>query len=279
MLARHPSLISLMALLLLPAAALAGPIDTWCEHLSKRLNSVSVDSCRTRNFVAARDVTPKGNLLVFRDITTANSGERAPSVRRILVVGGIHGDELTSISTVFRWLDWIREPDAAIHHWRMIPLANPDGLMARPPTRVNAHGVDLNRNFQTPDWTKDAQTYWAQRTQRDPRRYPGEKAGSETETLWLQAQVEEFKPDLIISVHAPYNLLDYDGPVPKPLRFGRLTLIQLGVYPGSMGNFFGVFKQIPLVTIELPNATTMPSQKDQQEMWQDMLKWIRNNKR
>lgn len=278
MLARPPSLIALVALLLWPAAALANPIDTWCEQLGKRLHSVSADACRTQNFVAARDLTPKGNPLVFRDITAASSGERASPARRILVVGGIHGDELTSISTVFRWLNWIRQPDAAIHHWRVIPLANPDGLMSRPPTRVNANGVDLNRNFQTPDWTQDAQTYWVKRTQRDPRRYPGKQAGSETETLWLQAQVEEFRPDLIISVHAPYNLLDYDGPVPKPLRFGRLTLNQLGVYPGSMGNFFGLFKQIPLVTIELPNATTMPSQKDQQEMWRDMLKWIRNNK-
>ncbi len=94
----------------------------------------------------------------------------------------------------------------------------------------------------------------------------------------MLAQIEEFRPDLIISVHAPYNLLDYDGPVPKPLRFGSLTLNQLGAYRGSMGNFFGLFKQIPLVTIELPNATAMPSQKDQQEMLRDMLKWIRNNK-
>lgn len=278
MLAHPPSLIALVALLLWPAAVLAGPIDTWCEQLGKRLRSVSADVCRTRNFVAARELTPRGNPLVFRDITTASSHEQASPARRILVVGGLHGDELTSISTVFRWLNWIGQPDAAIHHWRVIPLANPDGLMARPPTRVNANNVDLNRNFQTPDWTQDAQTYWVKHTQRDPRRYPGKQAGSETETLWLQAQVEEFRPDLIISVHAPYNLLDYDGPVPKPLRFGRLTLNQLGVYPGSMGNFFGLFKQIPLVTIELPNATTMPSQKDQQEMWRDMLKWIRNNK-
>ena len=279
MLVLYRSIISLVALLLMPSAALAGPIDTWCEQLGKRLNSVSVDSCRARNFVAARDVTPKGNLLVFRDIAPASRDKRVQQARRILVVGGIHGDELTSISTVFRWLDWIREPDAAVYHWRMIPLANPDGLMAKPPTRVNANGVDLNRNFETPDWAKEAQTYWTKRAKRDPRRYPGEKAGSEIETRWLQAQVEEFQPDLIISVHAPYNLLDYDGPVPKPLRFGRLTLVQLGVYPGSMGNYFGVFKQISLVTIELPNATTMPSQKDQMEMWQDMLKWIKSEKR
>lgn len=278
MLAHRPSLIAFVALMLWPAAALAGPIDNWCEQLGKRLRSVSASACRIQNFVAARDITPKGNLLVFLDVATASRRERASSARRILVVGGIHGDELTSTSTVFRWLNWIQHPDAAIHHWRVIPLANPDGLMARPPTRVNSSGVDLNRNFQTPDWTRDAHAYWVKRTRRDPRRYPGKLAGSETETLWLQTQVEEFRPDLIISVHAPYNLLDYDGPVPMPLRFGRLTLNQLGVYPGSMGNFFGLIKQIPLVTIELPNATTMPSQKDQQEMWRDMLEWIKNNK-
>lgn len=278
MLTHRPSSIALVALLLWSVASLAGPIDTWCEQLGKRLRSVSVAACRTQSFVTARDLTPNGNPLVFRDITPVNLRELTPPARRILVVGGIHGDELTSISTVFRWLDWIQQPDAAIHHWRVIPLANPDGLMAWPSTRVNANGVDINRNFQTPDWTQDAQTYWVKRTRRDPRRYPGLQAGSETETLWLQAQVEEFQPDLIISVHAPYNLLDYDGPVPKPLRFGRLTLTQLGVYPGSMGNYFGLFKQIPLVTIELPNATTMPSQKDQHEMWRDMLEWIKNGK-
>lgn len=278
MFTRPPSLIALVAFLLWPATTFASSIDMWCEQLGKRLRSVSKDACRTQHFVVARDLTPKGNPLVFLDIAAANRPERTLPTRRILVVGGIHGDELTSISTVFRWLNWIRQPNAAIHHWRLIPLANPDGLMARRPTRVNANGVDLNRNFQTPDWARDAQAYWINRTQRDPRRNPGKQAGSEIETLWLQAQVEEFRPDLIISVHAPYNLLDYDGPVPKPLRFGRLTLNQLGVYPGSMGNFFGLFKQIPLVTIELPNATTMPSQKDQKEMWRDMLKWIRNNR-
>ncbi|MBK6741539.1 MAG: succinylglutamate desuccinylase/aspartoacylase family protein [Hydrogenophilales bacterium] len=199
------------------------------------------------------------------------------AAKRILVIGGIHGDELTSISIVFRWLGWAQEPDAAIYHWRFIPLANPDGFKARPSTRVNANGVDINRNFQTPDWAKEAQTYWVKRTGRDPRRYPGKAAGSEIETRWLQAQVDDFQPDLVISVHAPYNLLDYDGPVPKPLRFGRLTLNQLGVYPGSMGNYCGLFKQIPVVTIELPNATSMPDPREQQAMWRDMLVWIKDN--
>ncbi|MDD3528567.1 MAG: M14 family murein peptide amidase A [Gallionellaceae bacterium] len=253
------------------------PVAEWCDYLGKRLRSVSAKACHAQDFAAASQRTVQGNALVLRDIGPAAGQPAAGEPRRILVVGGIHGDELTSISVVFRWLDWIGQPEAAPYHWRVIPLANPDGLKARPSTRANANGVDLNRNFQTPDWEKDAQRYWVKRTRRDPRRYPGASAGSEVETRWLQDQIEEFRPDLIISVHAPYNLLDYDGPVPQPMRFGRLSLNRLGVYPGSMGNYAGVYKQIPVITIELPNATAMPSQRDQQAMWQDMHKWMRNN--
>ncbi|WP_165873499.1 M14 family zinc carboxypeptidase [Parasulfuritortus cantonensis] len=250
-------------------------VDAWCDYLGNRLRSVSADACHAQNFVAAEVRTPQGNPLVTRDIPAA--GQAGTEAKRILVIGGIHGDELTSISVVFRWLDWLGQADAATYQWRVIPVANPDGLMAKPSTRVNANGVDLNRNFQTPDWDRDAQDYWVKRTRRDPRRYPGKSAGSEAETRWLQDQIADYRPDLIISVHAPYNLLDYDGPVPEPMRFGRLSLNRLGVYPGSMGNYAGVFKQIPVITIELPNATSMPSQRDQQAMWEDMLKWVRHN--
>lgn len=252
-------------------------IDAWCDYLGGRLRSVTAADCRTQGFVASSQATPQGNALVYRDIEAAKTGPEAQAARRILVIGGIHGDELTSISIVFRWLELIQQPEEANYRWRVIPLANPDGLKAQPSTRVNGRKVDLNRNFQTPDWDKDAETYWVKRTGRDPRRFPGKAAGSEVETLWLQAQIDEYKPDLIISVHAPYNLLDYDGPVPKPMRFGRLILNQLGVYPGSLGNYAGLHKQIPVITIELPNATSMPSQREQLDMWSDMQTWIKDN--
>lgn len=259
------------------ATAASETVDAWCDYLGNRLRSVSAETCRSQPFVAAREITSQGNPLIYRDVDAATGNPQPGDEKRILVIGGIHGDELTSISVVFRWLDWMSQPEAGVYRWRVIPLANPDGLKARPSTRVNANGVDLNRNFQTPDWDKDAQGYWVRRTGRDPRRNPGKVAGSEVETRWLQAQVDEFKPDLVISVHAPYNLLDYDGPVPKPMRFGRLWLNQLGVYPGSMGNYCGIHKKIPVITIELPNATAMPSPNEQREMWQDMLKWIKDS--
>ncbi|BBE50974.1 hypothetical protein OYT1_ch1418 [Ferriphaselus amnicola] len=251
-------------------------VASWCAQLGARLHSVSTEACRVQNFIVAPDRTVNGHALVSRDIA-ARGGQSSASAKRILVIGGIHGDELTSVSTVFRWLSWIDQSDALNYQWRVIPVANPDGLFARPSTRVNANGVDINRNFETPDWEKDAKTYWVGRTHSDPRRDPGKNAGSEIETRWLEGHVEEFQPDLVVSVHAPYNLLDYDGSVPEPTRFGRLHLNRLGVYPGSMGNYSGVFKQIPIITIELPNATTMPSLSDQRAMWDDMLKWIKRN--
>jgi murein peptide amidase A len=266
-------------LVLHTSAALAEPgaIDAWCDVLGTRLRSVSAETCRTQNYVAAKDLTAKGNSLVYRDIPAAQTRNPDVKAKRVLVIGGIHGDELTSISIVFRWLELSQQPDAADYDWRMIPVANPDGFKARPSTRVNGNGVDINRNFPTPDWKKDAETYWIKRTKRDPRRNPGKVAGSEIETRWLIAEIEDYKPDLIISVHAPYNLLDYDGPVPKPLRFGRLSLNRIGVYPGSLGNYGGLYKQIPVITIELPNAVAMPSQRDQLALWQDMLAWIKGN--
>ena len=270
-------LLAVLALQSPAAHADQGAIDAWCAYLVDRLHSVSADSCHPQDFVAAEELTAQGNALVSRDLGVAKDSAGSENAKRILLIGGIHGDELTSISIVFRWMNWIRRPDAARYQWRVIPLANPDGLKARPSTRINANGVDINRNFHTPDWDKDAQNYWIKRTKQDPRRNPGKAAGSEIETRWLEAQIDEFRPDMIISVHAPYNLLDYDGPVSQPMRFGRLSLNHLGVYPGSLGNYGGLFKQIPVVTIELPNGTTMPSQREQLVMWQDMLKWMKNN--
>ena len=261
-----------------PVIAETDGVIHWCDQLRARLHSVSGERCKREPFVVAAERTAGGRSLVMLDIDAA-AAKVNPAVaggkKRVLVIGGIHGDELTSVSTVFRWIDSMRAPEAGRYQWRVIPLANPDGLFARPSTRTNSRGIDVNRNFETADWVKDAQAYWTRRTGKDPRRNPGEKAGSEVETQWLQAQIEQFRPDLIISVHAPYNLLDYDGPVPLPMRFGRLELNRLGVYPGSMGNYGGLQLKIPVVTIELPHATVMPSPRDQQLLWADMLKWIR----
>ena len=151
---------------------------------------------------------------------------------------------------------------------------NPDGLLAQKPTRVNANGVDLNRNFPTPNWNKEAPQYWREKTKSDPRRFPGKAALSEPESRWIFNQIEQFQPDVIISVHAPFGVLDFDGAGTPPSKFGRLLFNRVGVYPGSLGNYGGLHKDIPVVTIELPNSQQMPSDAEVARIWQDMLNWV-----
>ncbi|MDR1647264.1 MAG: succinylglutamate desuccinylase/aspartoacylase family protein [Zoogloeaceae bacterium] len=246
----------------------------WCEALGKRLKSVDARLCQSLPFRAGTLRSVQGRPLMALEVAPA-AGKNAARPVRILLAGGLHGDELTSISIVFCWLAFLETPAARAHHWYIAPLVNPDGLFARPSRRTNSNGVDLNRNFPTPDWADKAQDYWQRRTQKDPRRFPGKTAMSEPETRWLTEAIEAFKPDVIVSVHAPYGILDYDGASPPPpRRLGLLNLKPLGVYPGSLGNYGGVFKDIPVITIELANAGTMPRKEEQHQMWNDMLDWI-----
>ena len=158
--------------------------------------------------------------------------------------------------------------------WRFLPAVNPDGLLDGQAVRQNACGVDLNRNFPSQDWDTAAIEYWRNNTGENPRRYPGQEAASEPEVRWLIEQIEKFEPEVIVSVHAPYHLLDCDGPSQAPDKIGDLYLHQLGVYPGSLGNYAGLDLGIPVVTLELPSAGIMPSLDQIETMWVDILDWL-----
>ena len=222
---------------------------------------------------AARSV--KGRTIWVRDIQPDNAADNAAV--RVLVIGAIHGDELSSASLALHWIRLagqapVDAPQAV--HWRFIPALNPDGLFSQPPRRVNARGVDLNRNFPTPNWAHDAKVYWEKRTRKDPRRYPGSTPLSEPESRFVYDEMQRFKPQLIVSIHAPYGVLDFDGPSVPPARLGRLYLDQVGIFPGSLGNYGGVHKGVPVVTIELPNSTRTPLDSEIRRMWLDLQGWM-----
>jgi murein peptide amidase A len=259
-----------------PVSSPQAPGDTaqreladWCAALSGRLQALPLRQCLQTGLQAGLGRSVRGVPLWSRDIVPTAGSARL----RVLVLGGIHGDELASVNLVFDWLERVVAAPTDAIHWRMVPLVNPDGLLQKRPTRFNARGVDLNRNFPTQDWSTDAQAYWVNRTGKDPRRYPGPLAMSEPETRWVQQQVEQFQPDLIVSVHAPYGVLDFDGPPPPPDKLGSLYLDQVGIYPGSLGNYAGVTRRVPVVTLELKNARTV-AVADVAAMWSDLLSWI-----
>src|SRR3546814_583662 len=149
------------------AMPLAGVSDA-CHALGERLGSVDVQTCLQSGLQITDASSVNGQPLLYRDYLPRS--RRAPP-RRVLLLGGIHGDEFSAVSVVFQWMNRLQNERFQPFYWRVTPCANPDGLLRQPATRMTARGVDLNRNFPTPDWKADAMAYWEQRTRRDPRRY------------------------------------------------------------------------------------------------------------
>lgn len=244
----------------------------FCADFSRRLPNVTLARCTQAALRDSGARTVLGRPILWRDV-----GAASPQSFKVLVVGGIHGDELSSVSLALHWLGLAEQPpaDSPVQVlWRFVPALNADGLFMPQPRRTNANGVDLNRNFPTPRWAQEAPLYWDKRTRRDPRRWPGPKPLSEPESRFLEAQIQQFAPRLIVSIHAPYRVLDFDGPFTPPTRLGRLYLDQVGIFPGSLGNYGGVHKGIPVVTIELPNAQRTPLDSEMRQMWLDLGRWM-----
>ena len=261
----------------LATASQATPLasaDAACRNLGARLENLTGDECRAAKLNVANTASVQGQPILLRDFP-ATSRRRTP--KRVLLIGGIHGDELSSVAIVFEWMRRLSAEKFQPFYWRVVPCMNPDGVLANPSTRINAHGVDLNRNFATPEWTAKATNYWQTKTKRDPRRFPGPRAASEPETQWLQAQIRSFRPDAIVSVHAPYGVLDFDGPRTPPRKLGFLNLNELGTYPGSLGNYAGEYLGIPVITLELPNSESTPTPSQSARIWSDLLTWLERN--
>ena len=132
-----------------------------------------------------------------------------------------------------------------------IPCLNPDGMGAN--TRVNANGVDLNRNFPTKNFGQDGSAAG----DNPSAYYGGNEPASEIETRFIMDVIEKYKPKLILSLHAPYKIVNYDGPAqdiaqkisdiiayPVEASIGYPT-------PGSFGTYCGVERNIPTITLEL----------------------------
>ena len=252
----------------------APSMEDYCKEWSKKLRTVKYQGCLDLDLEATPYRSVQGRLLTQRHFKPAAKFKHIPE-GRILFISGIHGDEYSAISMTYLWMqNMIKNQDQTRQHWLFFPLANPDGLFRSPATRINANNIDLNRNFPSPDWDELALDYWKKFYKKNKRRYPGQSANSEPETQWLVKTIQEFKPDAIISIHAPYGLLDYDGPDHAvPNKIGGLKHRELGTYPGSLGRYAGEYLNIPVLTLELRSAGSMPNQKEIFTMWQDVEEW------
>ena len=251
-------------------------LQDFCKEWSKKLRTVDYQPCLDLDLKVSEQKSVLSRPLVYREFLPANGHQDKLPKGKILFISGIHGDEYTAVSIGYQWMQLLKHhADYSQHHWLFLPLANPDGLLHyKPATRTNANGVDLNRNFPSSDWQQDALQFWRTHYNNNPRRFPGSEAASEPETQWMLYMIERFQPDAIISIHAPYGLLDYDGPeYALPDNIGALKFKSLGTFPGSLGRYAWEDLKIPVMTIELGSAGRMPSNKEMLKMWQDIENW------
>ena len=159
---------------------------------------------------------------------------------KVLVLGVTHGDEPQGHFLINEYLK--QHPDTKLG---FIPALNPDGMANK--NRVNANGVDINRNFPTKNW---------ELTERNEF-FGGEFASSEIETQFLIDIIENHSPKLILSLHAPFKTVNFDGNAYKYAE--KISEIMnypvqedIGYpTPGSFGTYAGIEKNIPTITLEL----------------------------
>ena len=73
--------------------------------------------------------------------------------------------------------------------------------------------------------------------------------------------IEKYVPDLIITLHEPYSIVNYDGPAEdEAQKISEITGYELQESigyptPGSFGTYCGIEKEIPTITLELPEKS------------------------
>ena len=216
-----------------------------------RLGS-ELDGWRVEAYGRSRDGVP---LRVFLPVGDGPVGG--------LLTAAQHGEEAATALLVRRLLE--RTP-ASETRWAVIPVLNPDGLLAG--TRQNAAGVDLNRNFPASTWEPDPTfTYppgidpeirvLANRTNRSS---PGAHPGSEPETRALTALIERLEPPLVVDLHSPLELIFARGDVPSEVTDGLAGSANLPAQDEFEGHCPGAFddwlseRDTPVLVYEIEHA-------------------------
>lgn len=158
----------------------------------------------------------------------------------VLVLGCMHGDEPQGEYLINEYIK--SNTDTKL---MFVPCVNPDGVKAK--TRVNSNGVDINRNFPTKNWELNEKNEF----------FGGNTPASEIETKFLVEIIEKYEPKFILTLHAPYKVVNYDGDaleiaekISEIINYPVESSIGYPT-PGSFGTWAGIEKNIPTITLEL----------------------------
>ncbi len=163
-----------------------------------------------------------------------------------LIIGVFHGDEPQGKFLIEKYLE--NNSESSLY---FIPCLNPDGMAVK--KRTNASGVDLNRNFPTNNWQYSAKDEF----------FGGESPASEIETKFVMEILDEYKPQLILTLHAPFKVVNFDGnareiseKISKIINYPVEESIGYPT-PGSFGTYAGIENKIPTITLELDETCSV----------------------
>lgn len=188
-----------------------------------------------------------GTSVEGRPLRVRNLGE---GPRRVLFIGGIHGDEPEGSFTTAELPAAFSASPPGMGMGTRVTLtiledANPDGRARK--TRENANGVDLNRNFP-------ASNFNGRSTEN------GGGPLSQPESRILIDIFELVRPDLVIAMHswAGRQFINFDGPASTIAeRFSMESGLpmadsaSIAETPGSLGSYLGRDLGVPVITVEL----------------------------
>lgn len=254
---------------------LTEPVKKFCNKLGDKFAQYSwgATACENYHWNHIRN-SSIGTPLIWTVFGDENSVTAKENVT--LVMCGVHGDEITPVKFCWDLLNELKNNHTFVDKIVVVaPLVAPDSFLKAPPSRTNARGVDVNRNFPTADWKKEAHKRWKQHLKSDKRKYPGTSAASEQETIFQMNLILRYRPNKVISVHSPLTILDYDGPAltAEDGKSAKLLLEQMStkasgykvsnypIFPGSLGNWAGKEKRIPTYTLELPTTNHQETDK------------------
>ena len=170
--------------------------------------------------------------------------------KKILIIGVFHGDEWQGEYFINSYLKNSKKPKKNEVYY--IPRLNNNT------ERKNKRGVDLNRNFPTKNWIKSENNDY----------FGGEKPNSEIETRFLVDLIDKNDFSAIITLHAPYKVINYDGPAlelaQKIQKFINYKITSDIGYPtpGSFGTYCGIERNIPTITLEIDENENIESLKN-----------------
>lgn len=173
-------------------------------------------------------------------------GENLKNTPKVLILGGVHGDEIEGVLAAHALLKALMESYDYQLDLTLVPAFNAEGVFLR--TRGNSRGVDLNRNLPTKDWSPEIKTL---------RYHPGASANSEPENQALVKFIEKEKPQFILTLHSWHPVLNVNGDcLAEAESLAKSTGYKIDTEigyptPGCLGSYAGLERNSPTLTYEI----------------------------